>query len=136
MIRGEFSASSRVQTFLTVVSSSHVSVRHVSGFSNVISDFASRNAPQCLAVNCQICSFNLAAEDCSVMNVTSGDIINGSIPVPFTSRAAWRDIQANCPSITRAKEHIKEGLKTSKKIPEYLTPSDTYVCLLSPEMVF
>ena len=47
LIRGEFSTSSRVQTFLTIVSNLNVSVKHVSGASNIVSEFASRNAALC-----------------------------------------------------------------------------------------
>ena len=42
---GEFSASPRVSTFLSVVSRFQASVRHVSGAAILPSDFANRNAP-------------------------------------------------------------------------------------------
>ena len=45
LCRGEFSASPRVSTFLSVVSRYQASVRHVSGSAILPSDFASRNAP-------------------------------------------------------------------------------------------
>ena len=115
MLRGEFSSSSRVQTFLTVVCSANVSLRHISGFSNLVADFASRNAPDCHEKRCQVCAFNEAAENSCVRATSSEDIIDGSMPVPFTSRAAWRDIQSDCPNLSRAKEHIRDGLKVPKK---------------------
>jgi hypothetical protein len=83
-----------------------VSLRHISGFSNLVADFTSRNAADCHEVRCQVCAFNDAAENSCVRATSSEDIIDGSLPVPFTSRAAWREIQSNCPSLSGAKEHI------------------------------
>ena len=45
LCRGEFSASPRVSTFLSVVNRFQASVRHLSGAAILPSDFASRNAP-------------------------------------------------------------------------------------------
>ena len=61
LCRGEFSASPRVSTFLSVVSRFQASVRHVSGAAILPSDFASRNAPPppphpCQDVTCQVCA--------------------------------------------------------------------------------
>ncbi|CAG2223099.1 unnamed protein product [Mytilus edulis] len=53
LCRGEFSASPRVTSFLSVVSRYQVSVNHLSGRANIPSDFASRNAPVCTEPNCQ-----------------------------------------------------------------------------------
>ena len=61
--RGEFSASSRVTTFLTTVSRYQVHVRHIAGAENLPSDFASRNPQQCLDSSCQICKFIAEMED-------------------------------------------------------------------------
>ena len=57
LCRGEFSASPRVSTFLSVVSRYQASVRHVSGAAILQSDFASRNAAPCENETCQVCSF-------------------------------------------------------------------------------
>ena len=46
--RGEFSASSRVTTFLSTVSRYSVHIRHIAGVENLPSDFASRNPKECL----------------------------------------------------------------------------------------
>lgn len=46
MARGEFSASPRVSTFLSVCSRFQVSVRHISGVENALSDHGSRNPPE------------------------------------------------------------------------------------------
>ena len=53
LCRGEFSASPRVSTFLSVVSRYQASVRHVPGAAILPSDFASRNAAACENETCQ-----------------------------------------------------------------------------------
>ena len=55
--RGQFSASSRVTSFLSILSRYQVSVGHVSGMSNLPTDFASRNPVPCNRKSCQICQF-------------------------------------------------------------------------------
>ena len=55
LCRGEFSASPRVSTFLSIVSRYQATVRHVSGAAILPSDFASRNAAPCEDESCQIC---------------------------------------------------------------------------------
>ena len=60
---GEFSASPCVTCFLSPVSRYQVNIRHLAGSSNVPSDFASQNAPECNQPRCQICSFIILAED-------------------------------------------------------------------------
>ena len=54
LCRGEFSASPRVSTFLSVVSRYQASVRHVSGAAILPSDFASRNAAACDNETCHL----------------------------------------------------------------------------------
>ena len=114
LIRGEFSASSRVQTFLTVVNHLNVSVNHLSGSSNQVSDFASRNAPECSNPNCQICKFNNAIGESVVFNLNVSNLLENNTSL-YTNRAAWREIQAGCPSITKVKDHLKWGTSPSKK---------------------
>ena len=56
LCRGEFSASPRVTSFLSTVSRCQVNIRHLAGSSNVPSDFASRNAPECKQPRSQVAS--------------------------------------------------------------------------------
>ncbi|CAC5379307.1 unnamed protein product [Mytilus coruscus] len=53
LCRGEFCASPRVTSFLSVVSRYQVSVNHLSGRANIPSDFARRNALLCTEPYCQ-----------------------------------------------------------------------------------
>ena len=43
MKRGEFSTSSKLNTFFNVLSDLNVEVMHISGINNIVADFGSRN---------------------------------------------------------------------------------------------
>jgi hypothetical protein len=115
LCRGEFSASPRVTSFLSIVSRYQVNVRHLAGTANVPSDFASRNAPECNEPRCQICNFVALTED-SVVRSTSVQDIRGLSGLPFTTRSAWIQIQSECPDLRRTHAHLKQGTRPSKKI--------------------
>ena len=116
LARGEFSASPRVTSFLSTVSRYQVSVRHLSGSANIPSDFASRNAPECIDPHCQICKFIIQTEDSVVRPVTVQDLADSSMRLPFTTRSSWIDIQAECADLRRTHAHLKQGTRPSKKI--------------------
>ena len=108
LCRGQFSASSRVSTFLSTVSRFHVKVKHIKGSDNV-SDFASRNPLNCTDMNCQICQFVREMEDSVVREVTVKDLINTNCSVPFSTRTAWHEMQRSCKYLSRACAHLKQG---------------------------
>lgn len=116
LCRGEFSASPRVSTFLSVVSRYQASVRHVSGASILQSDFASRNAAPCENETCQICLFIASTRDSVVRAATVQDILQGNARLPFTSRPAWLAIQSECPDLRRTHAHLVQGTRPSKKL--------------------
>ena len=116
LLRGEFSNSSRVSTFLSQVARYHVHIGHLSGAANLPSDFTSRNASQCTEQSCQLCRFISRTEDCVVQSVAIKDVIEGKVRLPFTSRAAWYSTQLECPDLRRATAHIKQGTRPNKKI--------------------
>ena len=116
LCRGEFSSSPRVATFLSVASRYQVGMNHLAGCVNVPSDFASRNAPDCLEPCCQICTFISRTEDSVVRNVTVQDIISGAAKPPFISRAAWLKAQHECADLRRAHAHLTQGTRPSKKL--------------------
>ena len=87
--RGEFSASSRVTSFLSIVSRYHVEVRHISGAANLPSDYTSRNTVDCVDKSCQICRFIHETEEGVVCSLSVKEVIEGGVRMPFTSRAAW-----------------------------------------------
>ena len=114
LLRGEFSASARVQTFLTMVSNLNVSLQHVSGASNIVADYASRNVNDCPESNCQICKFNSSLEEAVVFAIREVEPM-ASLPVPFPNRSSWRSLQRDCPSISQTITHLMEGTRPSKK---------------------
>jgi hypothetical protein len=116
LCRGEFSASPRVSTFLSVASRYQVSIRHVSGSTILQSDFASRNAAKCEDSACQICSFIHTTQESVTRQVSMQDIMTGKSRLPFTSRAAWLEIQSECPDLRRTHAHLKQGTRPSKKV--------------------
>lgn len=114
LCRGEFSSSPRVTTFLSVVSRYQVTVSHLSGRANILSDFASRNAPLCIEPNCQICCFISRTEDSVVRSVSIHDVLNDDTRLPFTTRSAWSSIQSECADLRRTHAHLKQGTRPSK----------------------
>ena len=116
LCRGEFSASPRISTFLSIVSRYQASVRHVSGSAILPSDFSSRNAPPCHNESCQICSFVSDSRESVVRFTSIQEVIDGKVRLPFTSRSAWLSIQTECPDLRRTHAHLSQGTRPSKKI--------------------
>ena len=113
--RGEFSASSRVTTFLSTVSCFSVHIRHIAGVENLPSDYASRNPKECLDSSCQICKFIAELEDSIVRSLSVSDVLQGSGRMPFTSHAVWQATQLGCPHLRRTHSHLSQGTRPSKK---------------------
>jgi len=116
LCRGEFSHSPRVATFLSVASRYHVSIQHLSGSVNVPSDFASRNAPECINPSCQVCSFINEMDRSTVRMLSAADIMAGSGPPPFSNRPAWISLQSECSDLRRTHAHLTQGTRPSKKL--------------------
>lgn len=116
MCRGEFSASPRVTTFLSLVSRYQISIQHLKGTVNKPSDFQSRNAPDCNDPKCQICSFTAQLEIATVREVTVHDILSGNVRLPFANRSAWLETQHECSDMRRSTAHLKQGTRPSKKL--------------------
>ena len=116
LCRSEFSSSPRVVTFLSTVSKYQASVRHFAGAAILPSDFASRNAPECDNPTCQVCSFGQRTEDCVVLRSSVQSTLSGTAKLPFTSRAAWLALQAECPDLRRTYAHLTQATRPSKKL--------------------
>ena len=115
MMKGEFSASPRVSTFLSVCHRFQVSVQHISGVNNALSDHGSRNPAECEDKTCQVCRF-ISEIECSVVRAsTVQDIISGKVKVPFLSRTAWQSTQLECPDLRRTHAHLRQGTRPSRK---------------------
>ena len=54
-------------------------------------------------------------EDSVVRDISVSDVIEGSVRMPFTSRAAWQATQQDCPDLRRTHSHLHQGTRPSKK---------------------
>ena len=113
--RGEFSASSRVTTFLSTVSCYSVHIRHIAGVENLPSGYASQNPKECLDSSCQICKFIVELKDSVVHSFSVSDVLQGTVKMPFTSCAAWQATQLECSHLQRTHCHLSQGTRPSKK---------------------
>ena len=116
LYRGEFSASPRVSTFLSVVSRYQASGRHVSGASLLQSDIAGQNAAPCDNETCQVFAFITRSRDSVVRAVSVDDVLQGNFLLPFTRRPAWLAVQSECPDLRRKHAHLAQGTRPSKKL--------------------
>ena len=96
LTKGEFSASSRVSTFLLTLSRFQVSVTHIAGEDNLPADILSRNAVRCEHGSCQVCTYDGATA--TARPVTVADVAVGRVPVPFANPLAWKTAQLDCPT--------------------------------------
>jgi len=84
--RGEFLASPSVSTFPSTVSRYQASVRHVSGFTILLSDFFSHNAAPCEG---EACTFTRLTQYSVIRCTSIQDILSGNGHLPFISRSAY-----------------------------------------------
>ncbi len=113
--KGEFSASPRVSTFLSICHRFQVAVRHIAGVQNMLSDHQSRNPVVCEDACCQICRFLAELEESVVRAVSVTDVLSGRSKLPFTTRTAWKATQMECPDLRRAHAHLSQGTRPSRK---------------------
>ena len=115
LCQGQFSASARVSTFLSTLSSYNVNVQHISGKDNISSDFASRHPQTCCNDSCQICKFVQDTVNSVVHSVTVSDSMSGSSTMPFLNKNAWQSAQHECPDLRQTFAHMKFGTRSSRK---------------------
>ena len=115
MRRGEFSTSARVATFMSTLSELNVEVQHISGKTNLPSDFLSRNPLSCDSHNCQICRFISDSDSIVVRSVSAREILAGHAAVPYSNREAWKSLQSGCPDLRRVHAHLANGTRPTAK---------------------
>ena len=98
--RGEFSASSRVSTFLSLVSRFQIHVRHITGAANLPTDYSSRHPIICREKTCQICKFINELKDSVVREIS----------------VALHATQQECSDLRRAHAYLTQGTRPSKKL--------------------
>jgi len=115
LLRGQYSSNARLSTFLSSVSRHHVIIQHLSGASNLPSDFSSRNPIICDEPKCQICGFVRDIDESVVRGLSIRDVVEGRQQLPFTSRKAWLLTQSECRDLRRTRAHLLQGTRPSKK---------------------
>ena len=113
--RGEFSASSRLCTFLSTVSRYRAIVKHIQGNDNVVSDYVSRNPVDCKDPRCQVCVFIKQSIDSVIATVSVADVLEGKVDLPFVNKKAWIDIQRDCPDLNNVFKFLQNGKLQVKK---------------------
>ena len=114
LCRGNFSASAKVSTFLSTLSSHNVNVLHIPGKLNTSSDYSSRHPRECNDESCQVCSF-VNDTAVSVYQVSIADVISGSVSMPYKNTVAWKSAQHDSPDLRRAFAHLTQGTRPSRK---------------------
>ena len=112
---GSFSASSRVATFLSMISTLDVEILHKSGKSMFNSDFLSRNTPECTEPKCQICTYvaDVTEMGDNIRSLSVEDIMSGKVNMPFLQRHAWKNVQNQDKTLSQL-----IGLINSSQLPE------------------
>ena len=115
LLRGEFSTSARVATFLSTLSEHNIELQHLKGTANLPSDFQSRNPPNCTSKNCQICKFIDDTSESVVRKVSVDEILSGHVQVPYSNQVAWKDLQLGCHDLKRVHAHLSSGTRPTQK---------------------
>ena len=113
--RGQFSSGPKVSTFLAAASRYGVEILHISGSSNIFSDFASRNPISCDSPDCAICQFIDETCNSAVGEITVSDVLSGKSKVPFATKSSWLKVQQGCPQLTEVRRYITTGANVPKK---------------------
>ena len=118
--KGAYSASSRIATFLTDLSSLSVDLVYTPGKEMYTSDFASRHPPDCKNIRCQVCKFVqdweiLGDNAGNIRSVSVEDIQQGRSAMPFTQRRVLHDIQHNDAMHNKLRDLITLGHLPDKR---------------------
>ena len=118
LCKGAFSLSPRLTSFLSMVSRYAVEVMHIAGKDNLFSDFISRNPIECQG-SCQICDFIDKVEQSVVREVKVSDILSGVTRIPYSSRAAWLQVQKDCSDLVKVYNYINQSISPSQNKKGY-----------------
>lgn len=114
VMRGEFSNSARVMTFLSTLTNFSVNLMHVKGTDNLVADFSSRQPVECIDNSCQVCRFIQEDAD-SVIRYTVADITQNLSSDLYLNRKAWHNVQESCKDLRRVHSHLKRGTRPLRK---------------------
>ena len=112
---GEFSLSPRISSFLMTLNSLNITLHHLSGSDNILSDFGSRNPIDCVNESCQVCRFVQESSDLSVNSLTVSDIQNNLVKMRFTNVPAWKSAQTADADLKRVFAQLSAGSRPGRK---------------------
>ena len=117
---GAFSASNKISTFLTGLSTLSVEIKHKPGSMMCSEDFASRNIANCKDSSCQVCQFNqkwikIVDKTSELRQVTIESVKSGDKSMPFLQRKAWLDVQEEDSVHSKLKYLINTAQSPEKK---------------------
>jgi len=126
--KGKFSASARMNSFITNINRIPVEVLHVSGKANLnaVGDMQSRNPSTCTAEHCTICTFiHTAINSVLRPNASLGAISSRSL----YNTKSWAAAQESNAACSMAASHLKTGKQPSKKSGKLLTEVRRYCAI-------
>ena len=103
-------------TFMFVLAEFNVDVQYIKGTFNLPSDFHSRNPLTCNASTWQVCQFVAESDTSVVCTVSVDSVLAGHHPMPFSSRATWKNLQMNCPDLRHVHAHLFQGTRPTNKM--------------------
>ena len=116
--QGKFSNSSRIAAFLLTINSMNVKIVHKSGASLKLTDYISRHPVQCDQERCQICQYvteQVFVGEGLINQLTVGDVLDGTLPMPYLQVSAWSALQNKDRVICKLKKLIESGQKPEAK---------------------
>ena len=115
--KGKYSASSRINRFVTNVNRVPLRVAHISGKAklNAAGDNQSRQPSECTSDLCTVCRFVNSMVTSVVDPTAKNAAISAVPPVPMTNRQAWKQAQINCNACKAAFNHLRSGKTPSAK---------------------
>ena len=111
-LKGAYSTSPRISTFLNGLSAYTIDIQHKPGTTMNTSDYLSRHPLKCDDQKCRICQFvqqwTEIGDNCDQLrSITVTDVLNGEVQVPYLQRKAWIDVQAQDPIHSKLKHLIQ-----------------------------
>jgi len=126
--KGKFSASARMNSFITNINRIPVEVLHASGKANLNAggDMQSRNPSTCNTAHCTICIFVHTAIDSILRPNASLGAINSR---NLYNTKSWASAQESNAACSMAASHLKTGKQPSKKSGKLLSEVRRYCAI-------
>jgi hypothetical protein len=126
--KGKFSASARMNSFITNINRVNVEVIHASGKAqlNEVSDMQSRNPSRCTSPLCSICSF---VQHASTSTINPNAQLAAIHETTLYNTKSWAAAQSGNTACKTALQHLRTGKQPSKKSGTILTEIRRYCAI-------